>query len=102
MTKKHASRLLTLTLTLAIAAAMPTTAQTSADGSTRTPIAHNTWSSGAPMPTAVQFPAVGVIGGQIYVIGGINDTGIVADTQIYNTVTHNLKNGSTTPKTPSP
>src|ERR1035441_8615697 len=91
MTKKDASRLLTLTLTFAVAAAMPTTAQTSAesnDGSTRTPIAHNTWSSGAPMPTAVQYPAVGVIGGQIYVIGGINDTGIVADTQIYNPSTN--------------
>ena len=48
-------------------------------------VAHDTWTNGAPMPTAVANAAVGVLNGQIYVVAGYNAEGsIIADTQIYN------------------
>jgi hypothetical protein len=51
-------------------------------------IAHNTWSSGAPLPTAVFSPATAMLKGKIYVIGGTNADGtVIADTQIYDPAT---------------
>src|ERR1700690_321435 len=32
-------------------------------------VTHNTWTSGAAMPTAVNWPAVGAVKGKIYVVG---------------------------------
>jgi len=50
-------------------------------------VTHNTWTSGAPMPTAIKFPAgIGVIKGEIYVVGGNTASAVIADTQIYNPV----------------
>jgi N-acetylneuraminic acid mutarotase len=47
-------------------------------------VVHNTWTAGAAMPTAVWNPAVGVLNGEIYVVGGANADGTtIADTQIY-------------------
>jgi N-acetylneuraminic acid mutarotase len=61
-------------------------------------IAHNTWRSGAPMPTAVQRAAVGVLGGRIYAIGGENDTGsFVTDNQIYDPATNTWSTGTPLP-----
>lgn len=48
---------------------------------------HNSWRSGAPMPTAVQFPATGYIGGKIYVVGGVSSAAVVADNQVYKPAT---------------
>ena len=52
-------------------------------------VIHNTWASGPPMPTAVAFPAVAVLNGQLYVVGGGTTFGgnPVSDTQIYNPAT---------------
>ena len=44
---------------------------------------HNTWTSGALMPTALQRTAAAVLENQIYVLGGGTFTEFVADTQIY-------------------
>jgi len=45
----------------------------------------NTWTSGSDMPTAVQGPATGVIGGMIYVVGGALQSGAYVNiNQIYN------------------
>ena len=59
---------------------------------------HNTWSSGASIPTAVSYPAVAVLKGEIYVLGGTNADGeIVADTQIYNPATNSWRTGVSLP-----
>jgi N-acetylneuraminic acid mutarotase len=55
---------------------------------------HNFWTSGASLPTAVVLPGgVGVLGGQIYVVGGYNGSGASADTQIYNPTTNSWSAG---------
>jgi len=74
------SRLL-LVLLLVTGVAPPAAPQTSA-------ATHNQWTSGAPMPTAVVGPVAGVLGGQIYVVGGASNFNPVADTQIYNPATN--------------
>ena len=61
-------------------------------------VSHNTWSSGAAIPTALLVPAVGVLGGQIYLVGGYNGAPL-ADTQIYNPATNTW---STTTPLPIP
>jgi len=56
-------------LLLALAAVLPAAAQSN----TKQPIpdvTHNTWTSGAPMPTALNWPTTGLIKGKIYVVGG--------------------------------
>src|SRR5215831_1210631 len=61
-------------------------------------IVHNTWTAGAPMPTAVWNPAAAVLNGQIYVVGGINnDNTIISDTQIYNPSTDSWSAGVALP-----
>jgi len=66
----------------------------------QTAVAHNTWTSGTPMPTAVWDAAVGPLGGKIYVVGGINaEGGIIADTQIYNPSTDTWSMGVPLPTT---
>lgn len=57
-----------------------------------TPIVHNVWSTGTPIPTAVTYGAGAVVAGQIYVVGGNSAAGntaagVVADVQIYNPTT---------------
>ena len=47
---------------------------------------HNTWTSGAAMPTALNWPGVGVIKGKIYVVGGYTGGPATADNQVYNPV----------------
>jgi N-acetylneuraminic acid mutarotase len=59
---------------------------------------HNFWTSGASVPTAVWYPAVGVLNGEIYVVGGFNSTNTaIADTQIYNPVTNTWTSGVALP-----
>lgn len=60
-------------------------------------LAQNTWSSGAPIPTGVTAPAVGVLRGQIYLVGGYNGSADIADTQIYNPRTNTWSTGTTLP-----
>jgi N-acetylneuraminic acid mutarotase len=51
-------------------------------------VTHNTWTSGAPMPTALAGSAAAVLEGQIYVVGGSNNTAAVADTQVFDPATN--------------
>jgi N-acetylneuraminic acid mutarotase len=61
-------------------------------------VAHNTWSSGAPMPVAADGTAVAVLEKQIYVVGGQNDDDtIFADTQIFDPATNTWSMGTPLP-----
>lgn len=52
-------------------------------------VSHNTWTSGAPIPTAVWFPATAVVKGDVYLFGGCVSGGTpTADVQIYNPATN--------------
>jgi len=62
-------------------------------------VTHNTWSSGAAMPTALKFPMAGAIKGQIYVVGGVTDTAVVASNQIYNPLANTWSTGAEIPVT---
>ena len=58
------------------ATAMPATAQTLATSSDQPAALHDTWTTGANLPTAREGAAVAAIGKNIYVVGGI--TGLTA------------------------
>ena len=61
-------------------------------------ITHNSWSSGAPMPVALKFPAgTGVIKGKIYVVGGNTANAVIADNQIYDPATSSWSVGAALP-----
>src|ERR1700744_2253194 len=47
----------------------------------------NSWMSGTPMPTSREQPFVGVIGQQIYVVGGGNSSTVLNVNEVYNTAT---------------
>lgn len=61
------------------------------------PVVHNSWSSGAAVPTPVWAPGgTAVLKGEIYVIGGwigVSETTTIADTQIYNPATNSWTTG---------
>jgi len=86
---------LTMVAVLLAGAAVQAAAQTATevDGSAPT-VVHNTWSSGTAMPLALEFTMAGVltskVGGvltsQIYVVGGVTTSAVVANNQIYNPV----------------
>ena len=63
-------------------------AQGESAGAEAPAVTHNTWTSGAAMPTAVKFSMTGLIKNQIYVVGGVTETAIVADNQVYNPVSN--------------
>jgi len=47
-------------------------------------VAHDTWSSGTPMPRAIMASAAAVLGKRIIVVGGVTPAGTsIADTYIY-------------------
>ncbi len=64
--------------------------------SPQTFIVHNSWRSGAAMPTAVYNPATGVLNNEVYVVGG-NTTTQTAAVQIYNPVTNSWSTGVSLP-----
>ena len=90
------SFLLTVLL-LASGGASTLQAQTDSGVKAEPAVIHNTWTSGAPMPTAVNWPAVGVIKGEIYVVGGYTGGPATADNQIYNPTTNSWSSGSPLP-----
>ena len=57
----------------------------------------NTWSSGAPMPTARQGIATGFIQGKMYVVGGATNTAVSSVTEIYNPSTNLWTTGASMP-----
>ncbi len=61
-------------------------------------IVHNSWSSGAAMPTAVFQPATAVLGNEIYLVGGGPTTSTyTADVQIYNPTANTWSTGTALP-----
>jgi uncharacterized repeat protein (TIGR03803 family) len=58
---------------------------------------HNSWGSGAVLPTALQGSATGVIGGKVYVVGGATNSAVVAINQIYNPATNKWTTGASMP-----
>jgi kelch-like protein 1/4/5 len=97
--EKIMSTITTSVLTLAlVAASLSAVAQTDAIGDKPVPdVTHNTWTSGTPLPTAVAFSTAAVLKNEIYVVGGNNGTGNVADVQIYNPVTKAWSTGPSYP-----
>jgi N-acetylneuraminic acid mutarotase len=79
---------LLVVLLLSAGAASVAVAQTPA-------FAHNTWTTGAPMPTPQTTSQVGVIGGRIYVVGGLSCYSCppLAITQIYDPATDTWSTG---------
>jgi len=65
--------------------------------SSQTFIVHDSWSSGAAMPTARMGPFSGAIGTNIYVVGGFNSANMVGVNEIYNTVTNKWTTGVPAP-----
>jgi len=57
---------------------------------------HNSWGSGAAMPTATSNSVTGVLSGEIYVVGGYT-TAPTADVQIYNPATNAWSAGVSLP-----
>ena len=94
---------LTVLIWLAGVIVLPAHGQTHSDltspASAQAPaLVHNSWSSGAPIPTGVYYPAMGVLKGQIYVVGGgVTYTTYTADTQIYNPATNTWSTGAPLP-----
>jgi N-acetylneuraminic acid mutarotase len=50
-------------------------------------VTHNTWTSGAAMPTALNWPTAGVIGGKVYVVGGYTGGPASDANQVYDIAT---------------
>jgi uncharacterized repeat protein (TIGR03803 family) len=65
--------------------------------SLQTFIVHNSWSSGAAMPTALMGAAAGAIGSEIYVVGGYTLSGAVGNNQIYNPEKNTWTSGAADP-----
>ena len=57
----------------------------------------NSWTTGAAMPTAVQGPATGVIGGLVYVVGGATSSADVNINQVYDPTTDSWTTGAPMP-----
>jgi N-acetylneuraminic acid mutarotase len=72
-------------------------AQDETTGAEAPVVAHNTWSSGTPMPTARQGTCVGVVGENIYVIGGATSSAVLGNNEIYNTKTKVWTTGAPMP-----
>jgi uncharacterized repeat protein (TIGR03803 family) len=66
--------------------------------SSKTFVVHNSWSSGAAMPTAREGAATGVINGKVYVVGGATASAIVGSNEIYNPTTNTWTTGAAIPK----
>jgi hypothetical protein len=60
-----------------------------AQAQTPVSVAPNSWSTGTAMPTSRQVPFTGVIGPNVYVIGGADSTGTILNVnEVYNTATN--------------
>lgn len=64
--------------------------------STQKYLVHDSWSAGAPMPTAAIAPCAAVLRGQTYVVGGYNSSPLTA-VQIYNPATNKWTAGTGLP-----
>jgi len=82
-------------LAIVLVGTLRAAAQTEAVGKQVPAVTHNTWTSGAAMPTPVFYPATGVLKNEIYIVGGgVTYTTYTADTQIYNPATNTWSTGA--------
>jgi N-acetylneuraminic acid mutarotase len=89
---------ITFSLVILVAGAtLPLRAQSDQSEAPGPAISHNTWTSGAPMPTPLAFSTAAVLKNEIYVVGGNNGTANVDDVQIYNPVTNAWSTGPSYP-----
>jgi len=94
-TRIDTSHCRTALLLLAVGAAIAASAQNPACAQ-----GPNSWTAGAPMPTALQGPATGVIGGMVYVVGGTGGAANSAEVninQIYNPEANTWTTGAPMP-----
>ncbi|MGB8012848.1 MAG: kelch repeat-containing protein [Terriglobales bacterium] len=80
-------------LAIILVRTLPIAAQTEPGGRQVPAVTHNTWTSGAPMPTALLSTTAAVLKGQIYVVGGFSGSAVVADTQVFNPVSNAWSTG---------
>ncbi|MGO8985384.1 MAG: Kelch repeat-containing protein [Terriglobales bacterium] len=81
-------------LAIVLLGTLPTAAQDESVGKQVPAITHNTWKSGAAMPTPVYYPAAGVLENEIYIVGGgVTYTEPTADVQVYNPATNTWSTG---------
>jgi hypothetical protein len=86
-----------LALTL-VGVSLPAAAQSDSVRKPIQEVTHNAWTSGAPMPTAVNWPAIGVVQGKIYVVSGYPGSAPgVTDNQVYNPVTNSWSSAAPIP-----
>jgi N-acetylneuraminic acid mutarotase len=83
-----------LTLT---GATIPAAAQAESEDKPLPAVTHNTWTSGAPLPTPVVSAAAAVLKSEIYLVGGNGATKEVTDVQIYNPATNTWSTGVSYP-----
>ena len=67
------------------------------DGPANVPVSHDSWTSGAPMPTPRQGVATGVVGKKVYVVGGATNTAVTGVMEIYNAAKDNWTTGPSMP-----
>jgi N-acetylneuraminic acid mutarotase len=82
---------------LAAGAILPLQAQTESAGEQAPAVNHNTWTSGAPMPTPRVGGAFGVIKGKVYVVSGATTSAIVTNNEIYNAAKNTWTTGAPIP-----
>ena len=82
-----------------VTASLAAAAQTEPIGKRVPAINHNTWTSGTPLPTAVEFAMAAAVTGKIYVVGGVTDTAVLADNQVYNPIANTWSTAAALPLT---
>jgi len=83
---KHTNFIATVSLAVAMTAAIVNAQTFQLDSSA--PVQHNTWKLGLAMPTPRMGPFTGVVGGKVYVIGGENNTTVLAVNEVYEPATN--------------
>lgn len=94
MMKTRINQILVLT---AIATVFQMVAMAQMGGSVDAPVAHDSWTSGAPMPTPRQGVAIGAVGTKVYVVGGATNKAVVSVMEIYNTAKNRWTTGPSMP-----
>jgi N-acetylneuraminic acid mutarotase len=93
---KHINLIVTVLLAVAMTAAVVNAQTFQVDP--LAPVQHNTWKLGEAMPTPRMGPFTGVVGGKVYVIGGENNTTVLAVNEVYDPATNTwLKDGAPLP-----
>ena len=84
-------------LSLISAVTPPLRAQSQSDQSQAPAVNHNTWTSGAALPTPRMGMAAGAIGQNIYVVGGYDNSSVFGINEIYNIKTNKWTTGAPDP-----